>query len=170
MTQTWLNIVLLNPEIPNNTGNIGRTCAATGCRLHLIHPLGFDLSEKARRRAGLDYWPLVDCIEHASFNAYLEHEQPKRLWLLTTHATRPLWEAKIDAGDHFLFGKETAGVPQEIHDLVKNKWGENARLTLPMVNDPRARSLNLATTVCGVVYEAMRQIQPDITTPPHSSH
>ena len=164
MVNPWLNIVLLNPEIPNNTGNIGRTCAATGCRLHLVHPLGFDLTEKARRRAGLDYWPLVDCVEHANMDAYLHDTQPKRLWLLTTHATRPIWDAPLQAGDHFLFGKETAGVPPEIHELVTDRWGQEARLTLPMVSDPRARSLNLATAVCGAVYEAMRQVQPDLTS------
>ncbi len=166
MQDTWLNIVLLNPEIPNNTGNIGRTCAATGCRLHLIHPLGFELTEKARRRAGLDYWPLVDCVEHASFEAYLKDTQPQRLWLLTTHATRPMWEAPIKSGDHLLFGKETAGVPPEIHHLIEQQWGKDARLTLPMISDPRARSLNLATAVCGAVYESMRQIQPSITAAP----
>ncbi len=103
------HIVLLNPEIPNNTGNIGRTAAATGCRLHIVHPVGFDMSAKARRRAGLDYWHLVDCREHESWPAFLESERPRRLWLYTTKSARPHWEAELAVGDYLLFGPETAG-------------------------------------------------------------
>ena len=88
MSDPRFNIVLLNPEIPNNTGNIGRTAAATGCRLHLVHPLGFDMSEKALRRAGLDYWHMVDCVEHESWEAFLHAENPRRLWLFTTRSSR----------------------------------------------------------------------------------
>src|SRR5215210_8280977 len=150
------NIVLLNPEIPNNTGNIGRTAVATGCRLHVIHPIGFDMSEKARRRAGLDYWHLVDCREHASWNEFLQTESPRNLWLYTTKSTRPHWQAKFAAGDYLLFGRETAGVSAEIHDWVAQAYGEDHRITLPML--PEARSLNLATAVCAAVYEGLRQI------------
>ena len=100
-----LNLVLLNPEIPNNTGNIGRTAAATGCRLHIVHPISFQMDEKARRRAGLDYWDLVDCREHASWAAFLEAETPERLWLYTTKASRPHWEASFQPSDHMLFGR-----------------------------------------------------------------
>jgi tRNA (cytidine/uridine-2'-O-)-methyltransferase len=89
MNDPLLNVVLLHPQIPNNTGNVGRTVAVTGCRLHIIHPIAFDMSEKARRRAGLDYWHLVDCREHASWQAYLDTEQPKRVWLYTTGSTQP---------------------------------------------------------------------------------
>ena len=89
MADPPFHLVLLHPEIPNNTGNIGRTAAATGCRLHLVHPLGFEMTEKARRRAGLDYWDLVDCREHADWDAFLATERPGRLWLYTTHSTRP---------------------------------------------------------------------------------
>ena len=89
MTGPPFHIVLLHPQIPNNTGNIGRTAAATGCRLHLVHPIAFDLSEKARRRAGLDYWHLLDVREHAHWEAFLEAEQPLRLWLYTTKSSRP---------------------------------------------------------------------------------
>ena len=153
-----INIVLLNPEIPNNTGNIGRTAAATGCRLHVVHPISFDMSEKARRRAGLDYWHLVDCVEHASWDAFLDAERPARLWLYTTEATRPHWEAELQRGDYMLFGRETAGVPAHVHDWVRNTLGEDHRVTLPMIDDPAARSLNLATAVCAAVYEGMRQI------------
>jgi tRNA (cytidine/uridine-2'-O-)-methyltransferase len=155
-----LHIVLFRPEIPNNTGNIGRTAAATNCRLHVIHPIGFEMDEKARRRAGLDYWDLVDCNEHTSWEAFVEREQPKRLWLYTTKTDRPHWKAEFRRGDYLLFGRETAGVPQQIHDWVRQVWGEDHRVTLPMVEDPRARSLNLATAVSAAVYEAMRQMSP----------
>jgi tRNA (cytidine/uridine-2'-O-)-methyltransferase len=152
------HIVLLSPEIPNNTGNIGRTAAATGCRLHVVHPISFDMSEKARRRAGLDYWELVDCREHESWEAFLAAEAPARLWLYTTKADRPHWEADLRLGDYLLFGRETKGVPDEIHRWVRHTYGEDHRITLPMVADPRARSLNLATVVCAAVYEGLRQI------------
>jgi len=152
------HIVLLNPEIPNNTGNIGRTAAATGCRLHIVRPIGFDMSEKTRRRAGLDYWHLVDCREHQSWQAFLAAEHPPRLWLYTTRADRPHWEADLRPGDYLLFGRETRGVPPEIHEWVEQEYGPDHRITLPMVADPRARSLNLATAVCAAVYEGLRQI------------
>jgi len=158
MTTPPFNIVLLNPQIPNNTGNIGRTCAATGCRLHVVHPIGFDMSEKARRRAGLDYWNLVDCKEHESWDAFLRDEAPRRLWLFTTRSDIPLWRATFHAGDYFLFGTETTGVDQSVHDWVVRTFGEHHRITLPMVEDPQARSLNLATAVCAAVYEGMRQV------------
>ena len=90
MDDPLFHVVLHRPEIPNNTGNIGRTAAATGCRLHIVHPIGFDMSEKARRRAGLDYWEQVDCREHAAWESFLETERPARLWLLTTRAERPV--------------------------------------------------------------------------------
>ncbi len=151
------HIVLLNPEIPNNTGNIGRTAAATGCRLHIIHPIGFDMSEKMRRRAGLDYWDIVDCQEHEDWQAFLEAERPARLWLCTTKTENPIWEARFQRGDYLLFGTETRGVGQEVHDWVERQYGEDHRITLPMVDDPRARSLNLATAVCAAVYEGLRQ-------------
>jgi len=153
-----LQIVLLNPEIPNNTGNIGRTAAATGCRLHVVHPVSFDMSEKARRRAGLDYWDLVDCREHEDWETFLRDEDPSRLWLYTTRAERPHWEADFRAGDYLLFGRETKGVPETVHDLVRTRWGEDHRITLPMIDDPAARSLNLATAVCAAVYEGLRQL------------
>ena len=163
MSAPPFHIVLLSPEIPNNTGNIGRTAAATGCRLHIIHPIAFDMSEKALRRAGLDYWHLVDCREHDSWESFLETEhppgnQPPRVWLYTTKTDRPHWEADFLRGDYLLFGRETKGVGAEIHDWIRQTQGESHRITLPMVDDPRARSLNLATAVCGAVYEGLRQI------------
>ena len=101
-----LHVVLFQPEIAPNTGNVGRMCALTKSRLHLIHPLGFDVSEKACRRAGLDYWPRLDVREHGSFEEYFASERPARLWVLTTRATRPAWEADLRAGDHLLFGRD----------------------------------------------------------------
>ncbi len=161
MADPAFHVVLLNPEIPNNTGNIGRTCAATGCRLHVIHPISFDMSEKARRRAGLDYWDLVDCREHDSWEVFLRTEQPARLWLYTTKSDLPHWDADLQEGDYLLFGRETAGVDPEIHDWVRHEQGDERRITLPMVQRPGVRSLNLATAVCVAVYEGLRQL--DIT-------
>lgn len=158
MPEPPFHIVLLSPEIPNNTGNIGRTVAATGCRLHVVRPIGFDMSEKACRRAGLDYWHLVDCRIHDSWQDFLDAERPARLWLYTTRSERPHWEARFRPGDYLLFGRETKGVPPDIHEWVDQTFGEEHRITLPMVDDPRARSLNLATAVCAAVYEGLRQI------------
>jgi tRNA (cytidine/uridine-2'-O-)-methyltransferase len=155
-----LHIVLLNPEIPNNTGAIGRTAAATACRLHIIHPIGFDMSEKARRRAGLDYWHLVDCVEHESWGAFIaaENPAPGRLWLYTTKSSRPHWEASFRAGDYLLFGRETRGVEEAVQQWVRAHHGDDHRIMLPMIDDPAARSLNLANAVCAAVYEGLRQI------------
>lgn len=146
-----LHIVLHEPEIPNNTGNIGRTCVALGCALHLIHPLGFDLSEKACRRAGLDYWPRLEKREHASLGEYLTSERPGRVWVLSTHSTRSIYEVDIHPGDHLLFGKETRGLPSDVVERFADRL-----VTLPMV--PTERSLNLATAVCAVAYEGVRQM------------
>lgn len=148
-----LHIALHQPEIPNNTGNIGRTCIATGCSLHLIRPLGFDTSEKACRRAGLDYWPRLNPVEHDSFDAYLATARPRvgGLWLFTTKTARPVWDARFAPGDHLLFGKESAGLPADILSRYPDRL-----LTLPML--PAERSLNLATVVCTAIYEALRQL------------
>lgn len=147
----YFHVVLHEPEIPNNTGNIGRTCVATGCGLHLIHPLAFDTSERACRRAGLDYWPRLGVREHGSWEAYQHTESPERLWILTTKASRTVFDADLRPGDHLVFGKESAGLPPSI--LI-----EHARraLCLPMIAGER--SLNLATAVCAVVYEGLRQM------------
>ncbi len=147
------HLTLLHPEIPNNTGNIGRTCVATGCALHLIHPIGFDTSVKACRRAGLDYWPRLAPTEHASWDAYLAHTQPsrERLWLFTTKSARPIWDATLSRGDHLVFGRETAGLPDELLHAYEDRL-----LTLPMIEGER--SLNLATAACAVIYEGLRQL------------
>jgi tRNA (cytidine/uridine-2'-O-)-methyltransferase len=144
------HVVLHEPEIPNNTGNIGRTCVATGCSLHLIRPLGFDTGEKACRRAGLDYWHRLAIAEHESWGAYLRDAGPRSLWLLSTKARRPLYEAELRPGDHLVFGKETAGLPADLLEQHTDRC-----LLLPMAAGER--SLNVATAVCAVVYEGLRQ-------------
>ena len=151
------HIVLFRPEIPHNTGCIGRTCLATGCRLHLIHPLGFDVSDKAVARAGLDYWRHVDVREHASWEAYVDAAAPKRLWLFTTKGAQPHWQGAFEPGDHLVFGQETAGAPEWLHDWVDNRCGAGHRLCLPMLPDA-TRSLNLATSVAAATYEGVRQV------------
>lgn len=148
---TLFHIVLVEPEIPNNTGNIGRTCIATGCALHLIRPLGFSTSEKACRRAGLDYWPRLGVLEHDSWQAYRDASSGPRPWLLTTRAARPVFEADLARGDHLVFGRETRGLPDSL--LAEHA---DRLVTLPMA--PGERSLNLATAVCAVVYEGIRQL------------
>lgn len=151
-TEPLFHVVLHEPEIPNNTGNIGRTCVATGCALHLIHPLGFEVSEKACRRAGLDYWPRLDVHHYLSWHHYLgvSGVTPNRLWLLSTKAATCVFDAPLRLGDHLVFGKETAGLPADV--LAANP---ERVIHLPMM--PDERSLNLATAVCAVVYEGIRQ-------------
>ncbi len=156
--QPLLHLVLDRPEIPNNTGNIGRTALAVGARLHLIHPLGFELSEKACRRAGLDYWPSLDWCEHESFDAY-SRTRPPRVWLFTTKAERLHWDADFQPGDHLLFGRETRGADPEVHAWIDEFHGPDRRIRLPMVRRTEARSLNLATAVAAAAYEALRQIR-----------
>jgi len=142
-------VALVEPEIPNNTGNIGRTCVATGCGLHLVHPLAFDTSEKACRRAGLDYWPRLRLREHASLDAFIG-TLTRPPWLFSTKATRSCFDAALRAGDTLIFGKETAGLSDE----MLARWPERV-VALPMVAGER--SLNLAAAVCAVVYEGLRQ-------------
>ena len=151
------HVVLHAPEIPNNTGNIGRTVAVTGGVLHLIHPLGFETDEKALRRAGLDYWQRLDIREYADFATYLQEAKPKRLFLFSAKGGKAPWEATLHAGDHLLFGGESQGVPDGVHESVKSRFGEEAMLKLPMLGGPRRPSLNLGSTVCAALYEGVRQ-------------
>lgn len=145
------HVVLHEPEIPNNTGNIGRTCIATGCALHLVRPLGFDTGVKALRRAGLDYWPRLGVKEHDSWDACAAAlSGPPRAWFFTTKATRAAWDADLRRGDVLVFGKETRGLPDSILERHPDRL-----LALPMVEGER--SLNLATAVCAAVYEGLRQ-------------
>ncbi|MCC5786334.1 MAG: tRNA (cytidine(34)-2'-O)-methyltransferase [Phycisphaerales bacterium] len=145
------HVVLHRPEIPNNTGNIGRTCVALGAALHLIRPIGFDLSEKACRRAGLDYWPRLRLSDYAGWDWYRAAWRGVTPWLLTTRASRTVFEAEFRPGDHFVFGSETLGLPPEILDAFPDRT-----LALPMVREER--SLNLATAVTPVLYEVVRQM------------
>ena len=145
-----LNIVLVEPQIPQNTGNIARTCAATGCRLHLIRPLGFDISEKAVRRAGLDYWHMVEVRDYENLEDFFAKNQVEEMWCLSTKAPRSYTEAAFHDGCYLFFGKETAGLPQWLRDRYPERC-----VRLPMISE--ARSLNLANTVAAVTYEALRQ-------------
>ncbi len=151
LLQPLLHVVLHEPEIPNNTGNIGRTCVATRCDLHLIEPLGFDTSEKACRRAGLDYWPRLRPTHHAHFDAYLASARPPRLWMLCSHASQSVLDVDFAHGDHLVFGKETRGLPAELLARYPGR-----AVSLPMV--PGERSLNLATAVCAVLYLAIDRL------------
>lgn len=145
-----LNVVLVEPEIPQNTGNIVRTCAATSSKLHLIGPLGFSIEDKYLKRAGLDYWHLVDVKYYESYNDFLSKNPKAKMYFLTTKAKKCYTEASYPIDAYLVFGKETAGLPNSI--LEPNF--ENC-FRIPMVDD--ARSLNLSNSVAIVVYEALRQ-------------
>lgn len=145
-----LNIVLLEPEIPANTGNIGRTCVATGSRLHLIGPLGFDISEKAVRRAGMDYWKQIDLCVYKSYEEFLEKNPGVRPYMATTKGQRLYSEVRFEEDAYLMFGKESAGIPEEL--LLQDK--EHC-IRIPMLS--QIRSLNLSNSVAIVAYEALRQ-------------
>ena len=145
-----LNIVLFEPEIPQNTGNIGRTCVATNTRLHLIEPLGFRLDEKSLRRAGMDYWKDLDVTTYANFDEFMSKNPGAKIYMATTKAPNVYSEVSYEPGCYIMFGKESAGIPEEI--LVHHK--ENS-IRIPMVGD--IRSLNLSNSVAIVLYEALRQ-------------
>ena len=146
-----LNIVLVEPEIPQNCGNIARTCAATGCRLHLIRPLGFDISEKAVRRAGLDYWHLVEVRDYENLEDFFSKNDVAQMWCLSTKAPRSYVEADFRDECYLFFGKETKGLPE---DFLAAHYDQCIRL--PMRDC--ARSLNLSNAVAITVYEALRQL------------
>jgi len=146
-----LNIVLVEPEIPHNTGAIARTCAATGARLHLIKPLGFDISDKAVKRCGLDYWYLVDISVYENLDEYFEKNGDDNIFLATTKAPQAYSEADFSKGDvSILFGKETAGLPEWLREKYRDRC-----IRIPMISD--ARSLNLSNSVAILAYEALRQ-------------
>ncbi len=151
-----LKIVLVEPQIPPNTGNIGRLCIATKSELHLIEPLGFDITEKAVRRAGLDYWKHVSLHRHENYPSF-RASLPKdaKLWFFTKFATKNIYEAKFSENDYLVFGRETTGLP----DLVKETEDPNFFLKVPMPGEDIVRSLNLAGTAHIALYEALRQTQ-----------
>ncbi|SFU74925.1 tRNA (cytidine(34)-2'-O)-methyltransferase [Butyrivibrio sp. INlla21] len=145
-----MHIILHQPEIPQNTGNIGRTCVATGTDLHLIEPLGFRIDEKKLRRAGMDYWKKLDLTRYVDFNDFKEKHPNAKIWMATTKAKRTYTEVSFGMDDYIMFGKESAGIPEEI--LVEN---EETCIRIPMGED--IRSLNLSNSVAIVLYEALRQ-------------
>ena len=147
-----LNIVLVEPEIPANTGNIARTCAATGSVLHLIKPLGFDISDKAVKRAGLDYWHLVDVRVYENLDDFFSKNDVRQMWCLSTKAPRCYTEVRFEDGCYLLFGKETKGLPEDFLEAHR----ENC-VRIPMRAE--ARSLNLSNSVAITVYEALRQLE-----------
>ncbi len=147
-----LHIVLVEPEIPQNCGNIARTCAATGSKLHLIKPLGFDISEKAVKRAGLDYWHLVDVQVYENLDDFFSKNEVKQMWCLSTKAPRCYTEASFEDGCYLLFGKETKGLPEDFLEAHRESC-----VRIPM--RPEARSLNLSNSVAITVYEALRQLE-----------
>lgn len=147
-----MNIVLFEPEIPANTGNIGRTCAATGARLHLIEPLGFRLGEKEIKRAGMDYWQDLDVSLYLDYADFLEKNPGARVYYASTKALRTYDQVSYQEGDYLMFGKESAGIPEEI--LLEN---QETAVRIPMKEG--IRSLNLSNSVAIVLYEALRQQQ-----------
>jgi len=150
-----LNVVLVEPEIPPNTGNIARLCLATGSRLHLVEPLGFAIDDRQLQRAGMDYWHQVDLIYWKNLTEFeTATRSPVRRFLLTTKSRRNYWDARFCDGDYLVFGRETKGLPESL--LLSQS--ENC-LTIPMASG--ARSLNLATAVAVVLFEGVRQLRSD---------
>ena len=146
-----LNIVLVEPEIPQNCGNIARTCAATGCRLHLIRPLGFDISDKAVKRAGLDYWHLVEVFDYENLEDFFRKNDVRQMWCLSTKAPKSYAEADYQDECYLFFGKETKGLPE---DFLQQHYDDCVRIPMREA----ARSLNLSNAVAVTVFEALRQL------------
>ena len=149
-----LHIVLVEPEIPPNTGNISRTCAATGTWLHLVKPLGFNIDDRTLKRAGLDYWPFVKVEIHESLDAFLEEYQGHHMWLSTTKGKQLYTDVRYQDEDMLLFGKETAGLPR---DFIAAHQEQAIRI--PMSEDTRLRSFNLSNSAAIVLFEALRQLE-----------
>ena len=147
-----LHVVLVEPEIPQNTGNIARTCLAAGARLHLVGPLGFKIDSAALRRAGMDYWNKCDIRHWPSLDALRAEAGAARFWFLSAKGQRAYWDAEFADGDHLVFGRETRGLPESLLAAETERT-----LTIPMT--PDARGLNLATSVGIVLYEACRQVR-----------
>lgn len=158
-----IHIVLFQPEIPQNTGNVGRMCAITRCRLHLIHPLGFTITDRHLRRAGMDYWYSLDVHHHRDWAEFKASPvRPQRLWLLTTKGAKSFWAAKYADGDGLVFGNEGSGAPDWLHTEI----GEQFRITIPHANT-ELRSLNLSTAAGIATFEALRQTgYPDTSVAP----
>tara|TARA_B100001094_G_scaffold175892_1_gene169968 strand:+ start:979 stop:1458 length:480 start_codon:yes stop_codon:yes gene_type:complete len=149
-----IHLILLRPEIPQNTGNIGRLCAYSGCRLHLIKPYGFEIDDSRLRRAGMDYWRSLDVSEYDDWESFLgSGERPERLHLFTTKAENSIWDTEFRDGDGLLFGNESAGVTPDVH-----RWASDKSVKIPQFKDG-LRSLNLANAASIGCYEALRQIE-----------
>ncbi len=148
-----LDVVLFQPQIPPNTGNIIRLCANSGFRLHLIEPLGFDLDDKKLRRAGLDYHEFAAVKRHKNYQAFIESEQPKRVLAVTTKATNYYHQVNFSDGDYLLFGSETAGLPEEVRQQIPDQ----DKIRIPMLKDSRSMNLSNATAV--IIYQAWRQLE-----------
>lgn len=146
------HVVLVEPEIPPNTGNISRTCAITGLKLHLVKPLGFSIDDRSVKRAGLDYWDHLDLEVHESLDAFLEKYGDRKLYLATTHGGVRYTDVSYERGSFLLFGKETAGLPK---DLIAQH--PDTAVRIPMGSDPDLRSLNLSNSAAVLIYEALRQ-------------
>ena len=154
-----LHVVLVEPEIPPNTGNIARSCAATGTVLHLVEPLGFLIDDKALKRAGLDYWPYVDLRVHQSLDEFMKEMKGKSLYFITTKGEKLYTEVSYKDEDVLIFGKETKGLPKELINDNKDR-----ALRIPMSPDTRSRSFNLSNAANIVLFEALRQLNfPDMT-------
>ena len=149
-----IHIVLFQPEIPQNTGNVGRMCAITRCRLHLIHPLGFTITDRHLRRAGMDYWYSLDVHHHRNWEEFKASPvRPQRLWLLTTKGAKSFWDGRYADGDGLVFGNEGSGAPDWLHAEIGNDF----RITIPHANT-ELRSLNLSTAAGIATFEALRQV------------
>jgi tRNA (cytidine/uridine-2'-O-)-methyltransferase len=147
-----LDVVLFQPQIPPNTGNIIRLCANTGFRLHLIEPFGFDLDDKKLRRAGLDYHEFAAIKRHKNYEAFIENEQPNRVLAITTKATNYYGDVSFVKGDYLLFGSETSGLPEEVRQQIPDQ----DKIRIPMLEDSRSMNLSNATAV--IIFEAWRQM------------
>lgn len=147
-----LDVVLFQPQIPPNTGNIIRLCANSGFRLHLIEPLGFDFDDKKLRRAGLDYHEFAAVKRHKNYDDFISNEAPKRVLAITTKATNYYGDVSFTQGDYLLFGSETAGLPEE----VRQKIPDQDKIRIPMIKD--SRSMNLSNASAVIIYEAWRQL------------
>jgi len=147
-----LDVVLFQPQIPPNTGNIIRLCANSGFRLHLIEPLGFDFDDKKLKRAGLDYHEFTAVKRHKNFAAFIENQNPQRVFAITTKATNYYGEVSYQEGDYLLFGSETSGLPEEVRVQIPDEH----KIRIPMLKDSRSMNLSNATAV--VIYEAWRQL------------
>jgi tRNA (cytidine/uridine-2'-O-)-methyltransferase len=151
MSKNFFNLVLIRPEIPQNTGGIGRLCVSTECKLHLVKPLGFSLEDKFLKRAGMDYWPHLELDIYENFADFLDRNPGAAMHFFSTKGVRSLWDVEFKTGDYLVFGNESSGFPKEFYDLYRERL-----VTIPM-NGRFHRSLNLANSSAIALYEAIRQ-------------